>query len=61
MDAGKILPLNIRASATQTTHRLHGTCVFLKKKGKWKHLPYGFKINRQNLVLLQIEYYQKNV
>ena len=61
MDAGKILPLNICALVTWTTHQLHGTYIFLKKEGKWKHLLYGFKIYCQNLILLQIEYYQKNV
>ena len=40
-------------------HRLHGICIFLKKEGKWKHLPCGFKIYRQNLILLQTEYYKK--
>ena len=58
-DAGKILPLKICGSVIGSTHRLHGICIFLKKEGKWKHLPCGFKIYRQNLILLQTEYYKK--
>ena len=49
-DAGKILPLKICGSVIGSTHRLHGICIFLKKEGKWKHLPCGFKIYRQDFI-----------
>ena len=58
---GKYYFLNSHGSVTQTTHGLPGTCILLKKEGKWKHLPRDFKNYRQNLILLQIECYQKNV
>ena len=52
------IPLNICGLVIWSTHLLHGTWIFLRRKANGKILC-GCKICCQNLILSQIEYYQK--